>query len=280
MDHRLRLKISADCLSFASHRAGVHFGERESANACDRFDDSDWRESFPKTRYFVRYLSFGGEAGGMVIASDDSREYEFTEESAVDFTLFRGVRRPLREDLSTRKGGAGFSFVTPDAQCLGSMEFRFGIRLLKGEEGLGGAQGYTAAQALLSDPLCFDCTDVRGALPGEFNHPDMPDTLPLLTKKPVSPEKAPRALFSLLPGNCVICAFKPLEDGRGCAVRILNLSPERERALLRNDESLVSRISASRLDESSADDIPVRDGMAEVEIRGFGMITLRMEPRM
>jgi mannosylglycerate hydrolase len=280
MDHRLRLKISADCLSFASHRAGVHFGERESANAGDRFDDSSWRESYTKTRYFVRYLSFGDDSGGLVIASDDSREYEFTEESAVDFTLFRGVGDLSREDLSTRKGGAGFSFATPDAQCLGAMEFRFGIRLLKGEEGHGGAQVYTAAQALLSDPLCFDCTDVRGALPGEFNHPDMPDTLPLLTKKTASPEKAPRALFSLLPGNCVICAFKPLEDGRGCAVRILNLSPERERALLRIDESLVSRISASRLDESSADDIPVRDGMAEVEIRGFGMITLRMESRM
>ena len=150
LDHRMRLRISASCLSFSKHNSGVHFGERELANDTEKLNDGNWRETFAKTRHFVQYISFGGNNGGFLAASDDSREYEFVSDNTVYFTLWRGVGDLSREDLITRQGGAGFSFKTPDAQCLGNMDFWYYIGVLE-NEARGGQCRILYAQTLLSD---------------------------------------------------------------------------------------------------------------------------------
>ncbi|RWZ54433.1 glycoside hydrolase family 38 [Halobacillus fulvus] len=55
------------------------------------------------------------------------QEYQVTENSELEVTLIRGVGWLSRDDLRTRGGGAGPSFPTPDAQCLGDHTFEYGF---------------------------------------------------------------------------------------------------------------------------------------------------------
>ncbi|MCA0970587.1 hypothetical protein LCM20_08315 [Halobacillus litoralis] len=66
-------------------------------------------------------------ANGFSFVHQGLQEYQVTENDEVAVTLIRGVGWLSRDDLRTRGGGAGPSFETPDAQCLGSHTFYYGF---------------------------------------------------------------------------------------------------------------------------------------------------------
>jgi mannosylglycerate hydrolase len=278
-DHRMRLRFSLRGLDSSSHATGLHYGERDRPNEPEAPDDAGWKESFPRASPFVGYVSASDRIGGIVIASDDSREYEFSPGPLVDFTLFRGVGDLSREDLTTRRGGAGFTFATPDAQCLGPMDFRFGARLCADPEECRGARAYRAAESMAGRVLAFDCSEVRGALPGQFRHPDMPEGLPVLPRVPAPPEAAPRAPFRVVTEDTVVCAFKPAESRGGSVLRVLNYSPEPMEARIEIDASIVARAMEAKLSEAPGREVPAPDGLVRLALRPYGLATLLLEGR-
>jgi mannosylglycerate hydrolase len=278
-DHRMRLRFALRGLDSSSHRAGAHYGERELPNLPQRIDEAGWKESFPRSSAFVGYVAASDERGGLVIASDDTREYEFSPGPIVDFTLFRGVGDLSREDLTTRRGGAGFSFATPEAQCRGRLDFRFGLRLSDDPASCRGARAYGAADSLTSSALAIDCADLRGALPGEFHHPDMPADLPLKDREPAASATSPRVPFRVVSEDAVVCAFKPSDEGAGCVLRILNYSAEAAAARILVDESLVARATETDLCEAPLRELDIAGGVISVELRAFGLATILLEGR-
>lgn len=276
-DHRIRLRVNLVGLETDRHYVGSHFSQREVLNDIVPMGDESWKEDFPSTRPFVSYLTIHDKKSGLVIWTDDSREYEFHKGPIIDFTLFRGIGEFSREDLSTRRGGAGFSFLTPDAQCLGLMDFSFGFHFSDTPEGCIGIKALEGAEKMATHPLAFDCTDVEGALPGEFNHPDMPESLPLKARNLVSAKAIPRAAFWLLSGTCIVSAVKPSEDGKGCIVRLYNVSEQVSQCRMHIDKTLVTRVFLTRSDEAIVSELDYQDDVIKYSIHGRGISTLLLQ---
>jgi alpha-mannosidase len=111
-------------------------------------------------------------------------------------TLLRAVGRLSRSDLATRHGPAGPCRPTPDAQCLGTLEVRYGLLPYSQDPLQAGVPGLAAA---------FD--------------------VPLLAR-PVPAGHGPRpacgSLVSLEPGCLLLSALKCSEAGDRLVVRFYN----------------------------------------------------------
>lgn len=89
-------------------------------------------------------------AGDLQIVHIGMQEYQVEqrgEESVCSLTALRCTGDLSRRDLRTRGGGAGPGFETPDAQCIGTWEFTYGL--------LYGRELFSAAHAVMlkTEPL-------------------------------------------------------------------------------------------------------------------------------
>ncbi len=85
------------------------------------------------TRHFQRFVSLGKNGRGFAVVARGLHEYEVLDGGDLAITLFRSVGWLSRDDLLTRKGNAGWSRPTPEAQCLKRMKFEYAILAHSGD---------------------------------------------------------------------------------------------------------------------------------------------------
>ena len=140
---------------------------------------------------------------GLLIASAGLPEYVATaagDTTTIALTLLRCVGWLSREDLPTRRGGAGPALETPEAQCLGTHTYAYSLIPLASDGGRDDAW--------------------RGAI-ADAHHAVLP--LRALTADPSEGELPASASFlSLDAPGVVVSAIKAAEDGHGLVVRLYN----------------------------------------------------------
>ncbi len=156
------------------------------------------------SRYAMEsFVALTGERSKLMITTRGLHEYEThlkDKATKVSVTLLRSVGWLSRGDLLTRKGNAGPSFPTPEAQCLRPLSYRYSIALLR--EGTP-EEIYGVKRRYLMEPLV-----VHPGLTGEWR-------LPFGFKAE---------------SGVVLSAVKKWEFGDGILMRFFNVSSD-ERSL-------------------------------------------------
>ncbi len=94
-----------------------------------------WTQQPQGTQPQQRFVAVSDKQQTFVLYNQGLPEYEvLTQQDRVllALTLFRGVEWLSRADLLTRRGDAGPSIFTPDAQCIGQLSFHYAVGSLKG----------------------------------------------------------------------------------------------------------------------------------------------------
>ncbi len=247
-EQRIDLEIELENRA-RDHRLRLLFptGGGSEGRAATTFDVVPVRAGVPLVKGWVqapvRTFAQAGfvECGGLLIAAPGLVEAELSEAGEVALTLVRSVGWLARMDLVSRPMPAGPIVLTPDAQCLGPV--RAAIRLLP-----AGAWNEARAAEL----------GLEAVVAGEA---------------PLSQSEV--GLLELAPTELRLEALKPLEEGAGLVLRLLNPTDQilRARLTTRLPVSLWRRL---RLDETPAGDVcPIGDdGVIEFDIRPHALATI------
>jgi alpha-mannosidase len=202
-DHRLRVLFPAGFASEGS-LAEQHFGVIERPNAQLDFDAGGWIEDPPRQHPHKTFVALQAEDHGILVANRGLPEYEVIDydgQSAVALTLLRCVGWLSRDDLRSRRVGAGPPLPTPGAQMLGRHSFNYSFIPYSGRW-----QDQFSLAHQFAAPLW-----ARAAFPSSSGF------LP-----------ASGSLLEIDNPYVVVPAVKPAEDGPGFVVRLVNYSGESE----------------------------------------------------
>jgi mannosylglycerate hydrolase len=189
-DHRLRVRFPDPTADPSAVRALSAFAVvRRAARPAG---DDTWFEPPPPTHHTAGVVA----AGALQLMTRGLPECEAIPLSGggveLALTLVRGVGWLSRDDLSTRRGGAGPQVPTPDAQGLGERRCEYALRIGDGDD---------AALVRAADDYRFDPADGPGRI-------DLDGTLEI-------------------EGERFACtALKGAEDGDGVILRVYNPGPE------------------------------------------------------
>jgi len=258
-DHRLRLLFPVGVESVTSVRAETAFDVvRRPAR---REVPVDVRNEVPVS--YAPTISFteaGGERAGAIVFGDGLMEYEVVQgdegsQARLGLTLLRCVGFLSREDLVMRPSGhAGPGLPTPGAQCQGIHEFRAAFEP-RGEAPRASAL-FARAASFVAPPRT-----VTGCGPGGTG--PLTDTFVRLD--------TPR-------GAVVLSACQRAHDRESLVVRLFN--PDDNPATVRLTRRAPIQ-EAFRLDflESRLEDVPVRDGVAEMTVGPHRVATIELTGR-
>jgi mannosylglycerate hydrolase len=184
-----------------------------------------------------------------MVAARGLREGCVTPEGEIAVTLLRCFGWLSRDDMATRKGGAGPQVETPGGQERGQQRFELSLIPFSGE--------LTAALPLadsFQSGLRAEVTPVHtGRLPSSVS------------------------LLQVEPAALRLSAVKAAEDGRGVIVRVVNLSQEPATASLRTHLPL-QHTTLVRLDETPVRQLAISDpACAEFPIGPHQIQTVRLE---
>jgi mannosylglycerate hydrolase len=214
-DHRLRVRFACPG-QVGTVRAEGHFGVVRRGPR--PVSSESWFEPPHSTDHTLGAVA----AGGLVALGKGLPEYEVTEEGELALTLLRCVGWLSRDDLSTRRGGAGPELPVPGAQSHGDHLFEYAVEL--GEPG--------------------DAELLRRSQDYRFDFVEGPPGVEL---KPPLAE---------LDGDVVFSALKAAEDGNGAILRVFHAGDE-ERGP-GEEPRLPSGARRCRLDEANLDDAGAR----------------------
>ncbi|HET9201035.1 MAG TPA: glycoside hydrolase family 38 C-terminal domain-containing protein [Dehalococcoidia bacterium] len=198
-DHRLRVLFPAG-FSTEESLAEQHFGVIERSNAVADVDPDDWIEDPPRQHPHKTFVALQTDGHGILVANRGLPEYEIVErdgQSAVAITLLRCVGWLSRDDLRSRRVGAGPPLPTPGAQMLGRHAFAYSFIPYSGTW-----QDHFPLAHQFATPL-----QARAAFPASSG------LLP-----------ASASLIEIDNPRVVVTAVKPVEDGPGFVVRLVNYS--------------------------------------------------------
>jgi alpha-mannosidase len=226
-NHRLRLVFDTKAETVIR---GAHFCY-ELMEQEDLSDTSSWKEDPVSTDFFKDYVAGRNGSSGLQIITHDTSEFEVGNDGTLCFTLLRCVGDLSREDLLTRKGGAGFSFKTPDAQCKGEFCYRFGIAPFR--LGTEAYELYRRADTFLSPPVTFPLNDPPGIIPGQILHPDIPDEFEIRRPLRAAVFSDPMTAFEIESKRIIVTSFQPLRGEDGYLLRLINYSEFQETSAIR-----------------------------------------------
>jgi alpha-mannosidase len=209
---------------------------------------ADWIEQ-PAPEMPMRDFVSSHRSNGLMVAARGLREGRVTPEGEIAVTLLRCFGWLSRDDMATRKGGAGPQVETPGGQECGPQHFELSLIPFSGE--------------------------LTAALP-------LADTFQSGLRAEVTPVHAGRlpssvSLLQVEPAALRLSAVKAAEDGRGVIVRVVNLSQQAATASLRTHLPL-HRAALVRLDETLVRQLAMSDPTgAEFPIGPHQIQTIRLE---
>ncbi|HEX5940154.1 MAG TPA: glycoside hydrolase family 38 C-terminal domain-containing protein [Dehalococcoidia bacterium] len=247
-DHRLRVLFPADfrCETSWSEQ---HFGVIERENTQQAFDVDEWVEDPPVQHPQKTFVALQDGQRGILLANRGLPEYEVVEHdgrSAIALTLLRCVGWLSRDDLRSRRVGAGPPLPTPGAQLLGRHRFNYSLIPYEGDwsQAFPGAHQYA--------------TPLRG----RRSHPGSSGFLP-----------ADGSLLELDNPRVVVSALKPAEDRAGFIVRLVNYSHEAESVKLKLHRPWLS-LSRTNLDEQPSEVLAESGNDASITLAPHEIVTL------
>ncbi|MBA7539522.1 hypothetical protein ES705_31801 [subsurface metagenome] len=124
-DHRLQVEFPTAIKSNYVYAEG-HF------DVAKRFinipDSEGWKEKAYKTAHNSGFIDINDGKYGLAVLNRGLPEYEIIpENNSIALTLLRCVGWLSRGDLEYKRGNAGPSFATPEAQCLGENIFLYAL---------------------------------------------------------------------------------------------------------------------------------------------------------
>ncbi|OIO74516.1 MAG: hypothetical protein AUJ85_05395 [Elusimicrobia bacterium CG1_02_37_114] len=131
-DHRLRVLFPTDIVTDCSHAEGQFDVVKR---LIDLPEGKNWSEQPCPTNPQQSFVSISDGGRGITIINQGLPEYEVIKEkngSTIALTLLRCVGWLSRDDFMTRKGNAGPSLPTQEAQCIGLNRFNYSIVLHSG----------------------------------------------------------------------------------------------------------------------------------------------------
>jgi len=124
-DHRLQVEFPTAIKSDYVYAEGHFDVVKRSVNVPD---SEGWKERTYKTAHNSGFVDINDGKHGLALLNQGLPEYEiFPENNSIALTLLRCVGWLSRGDLEYKKGNAGPSFATPEAQCLGEHIFSYAI---------------------------------------------------------------------------------------------------------------------------------------------------------
>lgn len=130
-DHRLRALFPTDIQTDVA-KVEEHFHVIE--RAIDLPKGEGWAQEPLPTNHQDSFVSVDDGAFGVTVVNEGLPEYEVRRDAkgvTICLTLMRGIGWLSRGDLKTRRGNAGPSIPTPDAQCLGTHTVRYAVVIHK-----------------------------------------------------------------------------------------------------------------------------------------------------
>ncbi len=188
-----------------------YFGLVSHPSDFRRYDEDYTEEDI--SRYAMESMAVvRGEKAKIAIVTQGLHEYEshiVDERTKLNFTLLRAVGWLSRGDLTTRKGHAGPSIPTPEAQCIGTYEYKYSFNLLqKGDE----EEIYAMSRDYLYPPVGFGFLNV-------------------ISEKEVF--IFPKVQFD---AGIVLSALKVSEDRQGIAIRMFNQAKSEKKVRIETKE--------------------------------------------
>ena len=263
-DHRLRL-LFPTALDTDTLYADGHFAV--SARRVEPSAAGDWHQPPPKVHPHHTWFAASDGRGGLAVLSEGLPEHAGLTETGLEeaglekndlkdtdgltlaLTLLRSVGWLSRGDLCTRKGHSGPAKATPNAQCLGTYTFRYGLLPFEG----GPVEGGVPAQTARFDaaPVAKLTAPTAGILPPR------------------------QSIVSLEPDTLLLTALKRTEEGDRLLLRFYSVAPSPVQATIRFGfrarEAFRASASESPLEPLTLDD----NGSACVlEVKPAEIVTL------
>ncbi len=138
-DHRLRALFPTDIRTDVA-KVEEHFHVLE--RSLDLPEGKGWAQPPQPTNHQESFVSIDDGVLGVTVINEGLPEYEVRRDekgATICLTLLRCCGWLSQGDLKTRKGNAGPSIPTPDAQCLGTHTFRYAVAVHKGDWRSAGA---------------------------------------------------------------------------------------------------------------------------------------------
>jgi len=124
-DHRLQVEFPTAIKTDYVYAEGHFDVVKRSINVPD---SEGWKEKVYKTAHNSGFIDINDGEYGLAILNKGLPEYEIIpDNNTIALTLLRSVGWLSRGDLEYKKGNAGFSFATPEAQCLGENTFSYAL---------------------------------------------------------------------------------------------------------------------------------------------------------
>jgi mannosylglycerate hydrolase len=124
-DHRLQVEFPTTIKTDYVYAEGHFNVVKRSINVPD---SEGWKEKAYKTAHNSGFVDINDGEYGLAVLNQGLPEYEIIpENNTIALTLLRCVGWLSRGDLEYKKGNAGPSFATPEAQCLGENNFSYAL---------------------------------------------------------------------------------------------------------------------------------------------------------
>ena len=124
-DHRLRVEFPTAIKTDYVYAEGHFDVVKRSINVPD---SEGWKEKTYKTAHNSGFVDINDGEYGLALLNRGLPEYEIIpDDNTIALTLLRCVGWLSRGDLEYKKGNAGPSFATPEAQCLGGHVFSYAL---------------------------------------------------------------------------------------------------------------------------------------------------------
>ena len=249
-DHRLRVHFPSGVRASVS-RGDQHFGVIERPIELPAWDPDTWMEQPMGTYPQKAFVSVDDGTHGLTIANRGLPEYEAIDDedgATIAVTLLRCVGWLSRDDISSRRGGAGPQLRTPGAQLHGRHDFAYSIIPHAGDWERAGAHG-DAVRHLRPMRARWNRRGL-GHLPAEG------------------------ALLEVSSPAFQVSCIKRAEDGDGVIVRLSN--PSRDAA----DTTVAllpvrGPVCLVNLNEEHIADLPRVEGRVMITARTNEIVTLR-----
>jgi alpha-mannosidase len=210
----------------------------------------DWAEQPTPENPMRNFVAISAGNVGLMIASKGLYEASVSPDGIIAITLLRCFGWLSRNDLATRKSGAGPQLPTPNGQSPGPHTFDLSIIPFKDD-------------LISATPLAESFQKELRAISTKLHSGSLP-------------QKA--SLLSIQPNAFALTALKNAVDDQGLILRGVNLSERPQNVEIHSLLPLQS-VSRTALDETHLEDLPIHDGSRiRIPVKPHEILTLRIRP--